>query len=498
MRADTVIIGSGISALTAAALLSKKGIDVLVLEKERRIGGALKQFKRKGVPFDVGFHYSGCLGENEILHRIWKYCGVLKNLEILPFPEHGSDRLYLQNHEKPVDAYFSYERFTTELQQFFPKEKKAISTYFEVIRSICRRIPFYNQELSVSDFLRDFRNSKRSVRTFLEEITKDTALQSVLASPALLYGIPTENVSIDIHAMVAHGFYRGAYSIRGGGQAIVDAFVHACTAYGASFLPSMPVSAIEFDDSGVTGVITESHRKIACRRVIYSGHPTNLMDLIDGKAFRLAFKKRLLQLKNTISMNILFGTMKHPPESMEWHNHIFLPDGPDPLANTLKKKAGNRLLMATSTERGSFSLRQDYKSVILMQPACWDEVKMFEHSDSGSRPALYQAYKHEISTAMIAQAEKYLGKHFSDIKPLEAGTPLTFRDELSAPQGCAYGASHSLDQHTPDIRTKVPGLYLSGQSTIMTGIVGASIAGLLSAGHITGLDSLWDEIRSCN
>ena len=39
---EHVIIGSGINALVAAALLSRKGDSVLVLEKEDTLGGCMK------------------------------------------------------------------------------------------------------------------------------------------------------------------------------------------------------------------------------------------------------------------------------------------------------------------------------------------------------------------------------------------------------------------------------------------------------------------------
>ncbi|MBM9604263.1 phytoene desaturase family protein [Desulfopila inferna] len=497
MHSDIVIIGSGISALTAAALLAKKGAQVLVIEKERRIGGAVKQFKRKGIPFDVGFHYTGCLGEDEILHKLWRFCGILNHLEILPFPDHGSDRIYLTNRDRPIDSFFSYERIIRELQHSFPQEKLAISSYFDTLRAICRRIPFYNQDLSLTQFLQEFRSSRLSVKAFVQGLTKDSELQAVLTSPVALYGIPTDNASIDVHAMVAHGYRQGAYSVEGGGQAVVDAFEHVCKAGGVSFLPGVQVAEIDFDDRGVTGVKTDSSDRISCNRIIYTGHPTSLIPLMGTRAFRPVYRKRLLQLKNTISMNVLFGVMPKPPPSLEWHNHIFLPGGSNPL-DKKNNQIKDRLLMVTSTARGSFSLRQDYKSVILLQPAWWEEVKMFENSTSCTRPTLYHVHKEEISRAMIAQAEKCISSDFKRIEPLAVGTPLTFRDELSAPQGCAYGASHSLDQYTPDIRTRVPGLYLSGQSTLMTGIVGASLAGFTSAGYILGLEPFWEELRSCS
>ena len=56
---DSIIIGSGIGGLCAAALLGIKGKRVLVLEKHFKIGGWTHTFKRKDYEWDVGIHYIG-------------------------------------------------------------------------------------------------------------------------------------------------------------------------------------------------------------------------------------------------------------------------------------------------------------------------------------------------------------------------------------------------------------------------------------------------------
>ena len=56
---DVLIIGSGISGLCTAALLSKIGRRVLLIEKHHVIGGYTHMFKRKGYEWDVGIHYIG-------------------------------------------------------------------------------------------------------------------------------------------------------------------------------------------------------------------------------------------------------------------------------------------------------------------------------------------------------------------------------------------------------------------------------------------------------
>ncbi len=496
MHSDIIIIGSGISGLTAAAILAKRGRQVLVIEKEPRIGGALKRFKRQGVPFDVGFHYTGCLGKGEILDNVWHYCDVLPKIIISPFPRHGSDKLYLEKHKQPVDAFFSYELFSQELYRHFPQEKTAIDAYFDRVQAICDTIPFYNPELPLTDFLRGYKSQKTSLKEFLSALTSNRSLQSIFAAPSILHGVPPKIVSIDVHSMVAHSYYQGAYGISGGGQSIVDAFKASCDNSGVTFLSSETVKSIRSNDTGVSAIITESGKKVNCNHVIFTGHPSSMINMVSPQVFRPAYRKRLLGLKNTISMNILFGTLSNPSNILDWKNLIYLPDGPNPISQNFDN-INKRVLMLTSPERGCHSLQQPNKSVILLQPAHWEEVKKFENSTSRSRPSLYRNHKERITNNMLQQAKKHWGDLFEEITPLTTGTPLTIRDELSAPEGCAYGAMHSMDQFTPDIRTRLPGLTLSGQSTVMTGIAGASISGMISAGEILGLETLWEEIRKC-
>ena len=56
---DALVIGSGIGGLAAAAILSKSGKKVLILERHYTAGGFTHTFQRKGYEWDVCVHYIG-------------------------------------------------------------------------------------------------------------------------------------------------------------------------------------------------------------------------------------------------------------------------------------------------------------------------------------------------------------------------------------------------------------------------------------------------------
>lgn len=502
MKYDDIVIGSGISGLTCAAVLARNGRKVLIVESSSRLGGSLKQFKRQNISFDVGFHYTGCLGPNDILNRLWSYCGVLPEMKVLPFPESGHDRLYIDSFSTPIRCFFSYERFTTELKQLFPNQHGAIDHYFNEIQQICSQVPFYNFSVPLTNYLRGYKKRSRSLKKFITSLTDDQYLQAVFCAPSFLYGVNTEQASLETHALVAHGYYSGAYSIGGGGQAIVNSFKEQLNRLGTEFRTKHHIQSIETDGYKVSGVTTQLQKFIPCDNVIFTGHPSLLFNMVSPAFFRPAYRKRLLSLRNSISMFALFGTISQEKtqKNLDWVNHLLVPQGVNVIPSSRQSSLKHEALFLTSTEieLQNIPLRRDRKSVILLKPAQWNDMKNYITSSHADRPNGYEDLKEKIADSMTQQAESCWGDFCGPIETLAFGTPLTFRDELLAPEGCTYGAMHSIDQFTPDIRTRLPGLWLAGQSTLMTGIVGSSLSGMVCAGEIVGLESLWEKVKQCS
>ena len=66
VNVPVVIIGAGLTGLTLAFYLQKKGIDFLVLESENRPGGVIRTFRESGFTFEAGPN-TGVLGTLEMM-----------------------------------------------------------------------------------------------------------------------------------------------------------------------------------------------------------------------------------------------------------------------------------------------------------------------------------------------------------------------------------------------------------------------------------------------
>lgn len=499
--ADAIVIGSGISGLTTAALLAKNGSKVLLVEQNPRPGGALRRFTRSGIPFDIGFHYSGGLGPGEILQVLWEHLGVWKKITPLPMHPDGYDYFKFNGSQTGVKCFFSYEKAQEQLISAFPDESAGITAYLAMIRAICRKIPFYNLDLPFATFLRDFfTTSDRSLIETIKSVTDNPELQAILAAPAMLHGVEPADVGLTVHASVAHSYYSGAWGVKGGGQAIADSFLEKLADFGVKVIAGQRVKQIIINNGQVDG-ITLSDGNIKAKKVIYTGHPAHLPGLVAPGSFRPAYCSRLKDLADTMSMFMVFGqlTDRNALPILNRANLCVLNPGFKLLQGQPQAgKNGTLLLTAPGRREGASSCDKAAQGVILLRPAGWGETSRFNNCRPRKSDPDYQKWKEDATSELLRRAAESFGDECLQIKPLAAGTPLTFRDELGSPRGGVYGVQHNLHQFVARARTRVAGLYLSGQGSLMTGILGASMAGIVTASEIMGLEDTWNRIRECH
>ena len=92
-KQKVIIVGSGIGGLVCGAILAKEGYDVLVLERNKQIGGCLQIFVRDKLIFNSSVHYIGGLEKGQNLYKVFKYLNIIDQLEMHKLDDVAFDKI---------------------------------------------------------------------------------------------------------------------------------------------------------------------------------------------------------------------------------------------------------------------------------------------------------------------------------------------------------------------------------------------------------------------
>ena len=171
---DSIIIGSGLGGLTTAALLSKKGHKVLVLERHYTAGGFTHVYSRKGFEWDVGLHYIGKVHDPSSPLRM-----LFDEITDGQLGWHKMDPVY----DKIVigKEEFSFveglSNFKLKMIEYFPKEKRAITEYINLVKKVNLASKSYFIKKTLPRWLRFFLSPFMG-RVFLKYAKKTTTRYS--------------------------------------------------------------------------------------------------------------------------------------------------------------------------------------------------------------------------------------------------------------------------------------------------------------------------------
>ncbi len=123
---EVVVIGAGIGGLAAAAVLARRGAEVLLLEQSNQPGGCCSSLRLDNFTFDtaasilqgfgtVGFH---------VMRTLFDFLG--QQVELIP--RDSAYSMYFG--EQRIDFHRDRQAFTTELGALFPQQAGSILAYF--------------------------------------------------------------------------------------------------------------------------------------------------------------------------------------------------------------------------------------------------------------------------------------------------------------------------------------------------------------------------------
>ena len=259
---DIAIIGSGFSGLSAAAVLSQKGHNVTVYEKNNELGGRARQFKAKGYTFDMGPSWYWMPDVfDKFFNRFNKKSSDFYNLKQL---DPGFQIIFDKENALSIPANWS-----SILSLFEEKEKGSAKKLEKFMAEAAFKYDFginklvYEPGLSIKEVCKKdiFSNLFKlqiftSYRKHVAKYFKNPDLKALLEFPVLFLGTAPKETPALYSLMAYSGIKTGTFYPDGGFGKVIEGFVNLCKNQGVKFITNANVERINVDNSKAKSIST--------------------------------------------------------------------------------------------------------------------------------------------------------------------------------------------------------------------------------------------------
>jgi all-trans-retinol 13,14-reductase len=493
---DVAILGSGIASLTSAALLSKKGLRVIVLEQHSKPGGYLHCFNRFGTRFDTGAHYVGALGNGQPFHTLLSYLDVYEDSLFVRLDEKFD---VFQFQDFSVEMPIGYEQTIQTLSQKFPDDAKAIQAFYALTREAIQHFPTYEFNDESVDVQSLVKVVEESLAHVVNRLTQNDRLKAVFYAYCSLHGVMPEDVPFGFHSIMTDSLIRGPYGFAKGGDGLAQKFVEIIKRNGGEVLTKTAVTQIETEGKLAKAFVTSDGSRIEAKWFISSAHPKITFELIDNpQIFSPAFRERVKNLKESLGIFGIYGLHSSQNDFHPLRNYYYF-SSTDPklmLGSKDPSQKPDAIFLCPSERKFQSEGTPFPMSIHSVAPFEW--FSEFKDSRFGKRDPSYSERKSIYAEKVLERIEDFGIPMRERFSKFVSSSPLTNLHFNGSVEGSSYGIYHSIQNIGPRAigpRTHVANLLLTGQSTLFPGILGAAISGLRTAGHIIGIKAILKELK---
>lgn len=495
MAYSTIVVGSGISGLSAAIVLAKHGRKPLVLEAHSIPGGCMQMFQRRSPDgpcrFDTGVHYVGSLDPGQIMWRLFRYLGV--EIPTTPLDRECFDRISLPSGDFCMPV--GWDNVAAALKQACPNEAAIINAYVARMRQ-CESSLSWHTLNPDAEGAYDRELFETSLQTYLQTLGVSPRLRSLICAQSSLYAVSAADTPLGIHAPVVGSAIEGPHYINGGGDAITRRLVGRLDDLGGTLRLRASVKQAMVEGDRVVGVELTDGETLHADEVILAVHPKVAVQLMPIDAYRGVLRTRMAEAKECVGAFVVYGTVDASADmtDVSGRNHYLLrDDDPDCFYEPQLENPSDAIVNFPPLNETGPQLFS------AMGSARWDWFAPWTETRTLKRDADYKRFKGRIAGNILTMIEQRLPQLAGRLKVVETSTPLTLRDYAGYPQGGIYGNQPSLGAQGRNgvrRRTRYRGLYVTGAGTGTPGVLGACVTGFGVAGAILGTTDLINEVRS--
>ncbi len=513
---DAVVIGSGMGALTVAAILAKRaGKRVLVLERHYTAGGFTHVFKRPGYEWDVGLHYVGEMHRpGSELRAVFDYItdGQVNWADV------GDvyDRIILPT--GTYDLVAGAEQFRARLKEYFPSEGRAIDRYLGLLASCYRAVrPYFVEKvlpgplcwlvgpLMRMPFLRYARPTTRAV---LEGLTPNQELIGVLTGQWYNYGLPPGQSSFAMHAIVAQHYLEGASYPVGGASRVAAAIAPVIAGAGGKILVHAEVTQILVERGRAIGVRLSDGREVRAGVVISGTGVLNTFTRLLPRpvAEGLGLPDRLQALGPSVAhLNLYVGLRQSDKQLGLGTANLWVHPSPNHDRNVAEYLANPERPLPclwvcfSSAKDPTFPQRYPGRATLqVMTYASYDTFRRWGDARWRRRGEDYEALKRRFTELLLEKLYEQVPQVRGQVGYCELATPVTTRHFANYASGEIYGLAATparFRQRFLRPRTPIRNLYLTGQDIANAGVAGAMLGGVFCATALLRPNLYWSILK---
>ncbi len=450
---DVVIIGGGLSGMSAALQLQAKGVkDILILEKHNLPGGLATSYVRNGIEIEATLHEMMSIGPKEDRLKIGAFFDEMGvDIDWLRVPE--AYRFIQTTDGIDITLHAGFETMSKEIDAKYPGWGSKVLEFMQ----LCNKVYDSMNTLSVTPMSKvkmllkhpEFvKTAGYTANEVMATFGFPKQIEEILTPYWIYVGNPMSTLPFTIYAFLMADYFRGgSYVCRNFSHEMSMKMQRKVEENGAQFEFCQEVDKILVKNGKVYGVRTRRGDEIHCDYVVSGAYPNRvytqmiepLSEVPEGAVKHV--NGRRLSVCPVSVMMVLEGS----PEELGINDYnIFSGDtmDTDEIWKNYKTDGPYRYLTSICLNLANPGCTPEgytqFSITALPLPEAFSDWKEED----------YLANKRRLAADMIADYEKITGIDLHDhIVEIEVETPVTVSHYVGAWKGCIYGYSHSIDDH---------------------------------------------------